>query len=382
MPVLLHVINDLATGGAQRILCGQAAGLDRARWRVHVASLEIVAGGALIEACRAAGVPVHPLRRAHEPRSFAVARLVALLRTLSPDLVHTHLAAADVAGRTAARLAQVPHVVTTFHNLSDWQEGRGRPLRRLERATLPLADRIVTVSDAVRDALLCVEPGLAARTVTVRNGVRVQALRPQPGDRTGARAEFGFAGGDFVVGVVARLEPRKGLDTLLDATARIAPERPHVRLLLVGDGPERRRLVALAERLGIRGRVRFAGDRRDVRRLLAAMDLFAAPSRTEALGIAILEALAAGVPAFGSRVGGIPEVIEDGVCGRLLPPGDAPAWARALSALSTDRSELTRLADGAARRARLFSLEASVAALERVYDELLGQPPRALAEAA
>lgn len=381
---VLFVINDLALGGAQRIVLHQATHLDRERFAPTVASFEFDPGGDLVPAFAAAGIPIHRLRAPGESPLLGMLRLRRLLVDLEPALVHTHLAAAGVLARVAARWQKVPRVVTTLHNLSDWEEKRGSPLRWLDRRTLPLADAVVTVSDAIRLAVERVSPNLGPRTVTVHNGVPLESLAGTGRERDSARAALGYRPADFVVGAVARLDPRKGLDTLLDALALAEAERPELRVLLVGDGPERERLEEQVQTLGITARVRMVRDRVEVRAMLAAMDLFAAPSRTEGLGVAIIEALAAGIPVLGSAVGGIPEVVEDGVCGRLLSPGTPRIWARSLVELAGRPPELARWAEAAPARARHFSVEASGIALESLYDRLLGisRPEAAEARAA
>ena len=370
---LLYVINDLTVGGAQRALFGQTEMLDRDRFDVHVASLELAPGGTLAAAFREAGVAIHLLASASEPFGLAPLRLRALIHRLEPEIVHTHLAAAGIAGRVAARGARVPHVVTTLHNVSDWTERLWHPLRVIARATLPLAARICAVSDAVRDAVACVSPKLAERTLTLRNGVAIERFRPPPGGRATARAQLGLAPADFVVATVARLEPCKGIDTLLRAAAHAAPRAPTLQLLIVGDGRDRGRLEALVDALGIAACVTFTGTRSDVPWLLAAADLFAVPSHSEGLGVAAIEALAAGLPVLASNVGGLPEIVEDGVCGRLLPPGSPAAWAAAIATSASAPEELASWRAAATRRAARFTIEASVAELERLYATLRGE---------
>lgn len=379
---VLYVINDLELGGAQRVLVQQACALDRDAWRPEVASLERLAGGPLATELEQRGVPVHRLRAAHEPSWTAFARLEACVRSTAPAIVHTHLALAGVAGRVAARRAGVPYVVSTLHNLSDWQERRHHPLRVLDRATLPLADQIVAVSDAVRNAMTAACPALAARAITVRNGVDVARFATTPEENRSARQALGFAPGDVVVGAVARLDPRKGLDTLIEAVAQAARLVPAIRLLVVGEGRERERLERQALDRGIASRVRWAGHRGDVRPYLAAMDVFAAPSRSEGLGVAIIEAMAAGVPVLGSDVGGIPEVLAGAEAGLLLPADHAPGWADALAALARDPSTRARMGAAASRHARRFSTHASDAALAALYTGLAGVLPARHAEAA
>jgi len=158
---------------------------------------------------------------------------------------------------------------------------------------------------------------------------------------------------------------------LVRAMARASGATRALRLHVVGDGPERAALEGLARAHAIAGRVHFAGRDRDVRGHLAACDLFAAPSRSEGLGLAVIEALAAGVPALGARVGGIPELLAGASSARLLPPDDETAWSAALLELSGDHAMRAAMARAAPAWAGRFSLGASVASLEALYGELL-----------
>jgi len=379
---VLHVVNDLHLGGAQRMVGSQAVALHHAGFDVRVASLELVAGGPLADEIEADGVRVHRLRSPGEPRLLALSRLPSLMRVFGPDLVHTHLAAAGITGRLLARRAGVGRVVSTLHNLSDWQERRAHPLRLLDRRTLPLADAVVAVSDVVRSAFVRACPRLAARAVTIRNGVDLAAFARTRTLRGLARPAFGLEAEDLVVAVVARLDRRKGLDVLVEALRLAVARGAPLRLLVAGDGPERASLDSLARARGVASRIHWLGHQSDVRPCLAAADVLASPSRTEGLGVAVIEALAAGVPVLAARVGGLPEVLEGASCGLLLPPDDPAGWAAALVALAADRGTLARMAAAAPAHAARFSIEASSHALERLYDGLLGTAPAARVEAA
>lgn len=368
---VLSLVNDWQPGGAQRVAVAQAMALDRTRYESELVSLEIVPGGRAAEPAQVAGLKTHRLRAPGESLATAAWRLAQLLRHDPPAVLHTHLAAAGIVGRALARATgrQAPRLVATLHNASDFEERRETWLRRLDRRTLAACPRIVCVSAAVQEAFARARPGLAERTVVVHNGIDVLAFRPDPAARAETRSALGYAPAHVVLGAVARLERRKGLDFLLEVGAIACARVPGLRLLLVGDGPERAELEARASAPALLGRVTFVGAREDVRPYLAAMDLFAAPSRSEGLGVALIEALAAGRPVLGANVGGIPEIVEDGVCGRLLPGGDLEAWALAIVALAGDPAERARLAAAAPLRAAAFTLAGSAQHLAAVYDE-------------
>ncbi len=222
---------------------------------------------------------------------------------------------------------------------------------------------------------------LGARTSVLHNGADLSGYRDLAGMRHAAREVLGYRSGAFVVGAIARLDPRKGLDVLLEAASAALPRLPGLEVLIVGDGAERSRLVALSHERGLHTRVRFAGEHSDVRPYLAAFDLFAAPSRSEGLGIALVEALAAGVPVAGSRVGGIPEVLAQGEAGWLVEPTVA-AWTEALVTASRDTATREHFAHVGPQAAEAFSLEHMREVLAAAYRDVLGEAERTHWEAA
>ncbi|OGL01419.1 MAG: hypothetical protein A3E31_16510 [Candidatus Rokubacteria bacterium RIFCSPHIGHO2_12_FULL_73_22] len=164
--------------------------------------------------------------------------------------------------------------------------------------------------------------------------------------------------------------PVKGFDLLVEALPRLAAEVPSARVLLVGDGPERAALEARARALGVAARLHVTGATPEVAAHLAAADVLAAPSRNEGMGRALVEAMALGLPVVATAVGGIPAVVEDGGCGRLVPPGDADALAAALAGLGRDARLRETLGRAAVVRAEAFSSEVALARMRAVYDAL------------
>jgi glycosyltransferase involved in cell wall biosynthesis len=285
----LHVITGLGVGGAEhqlRLL------LKRLPHECEVVTL--TNPGPVADAIRASGTPVHVLGMRGNRDLTAVARLAALMRAGRFDVVHTHLYRACVYGRIAARLAGVPHVVATEHSLGDGLiEGRPttRAVRSLYLATERLGQATIAVSGAVSQRLQ--DWGVRRdRIQVVPNGIDAAELCYDPTLRRAARARLGIAGDAQVVGAIGRLVPTKGFDVLIRAMAAV----DGATLLVVGDGPERGALQNLARELGLGDRAVFAGATPYPREMLSAMDVFAAPSTQETFGMAVLEALAAGLP--------------------------------------------------------------------------------------
>ena len=248
-------------------------------------------------------------------------RLARWIRHTGADVLHTHHLGPFLYGAAAARLAGVPHVHTEHsHEIYDAPRRRALGRRMDDHAT------VVAVSEEIASWR---ESVLGRRCIVVPNGVPVPPPATAEG-RARARAVLGVAEPDVVVGCVARLAPEKDHRTLLGALHAALPTAPRLRLILVGDGPERAALTSLASELGLADRVTFLGARSDVADLLPGLDLFTLASRREGLPLSLLEALAAGVPAVTTAVGEMPRVLEGGG-GRTAPAGDAAQLAEMLA---------------------------------------------------
>ncbi|WP_326696089.1 glycosyltransferase [Streptomyces sp. NBC_01754] len=324
---VLHVITGLGVGGAEQQL--------RLLLRHLPARCDVVTltnPGAVAEGLRSDGVRVRHLGMRGNRDVTAVPRLARLVRDGGYDLVHTHLYRACVYGRIAAGLAGTASVATE-HSLGR-EEIEGRPLTRGTRALYLRTERLgsatVAVSDTVAGRLR--DWGVpAARIHTVPNGVDAAAFRFDGGRRRAVRARLGLPGDAFVVGGVGRLVPGKRFDVTLRAVAAL----PGAWLLLAGDGPQAGPLRALAGRLGVADRVRFAGEcgvdgAPDVPAVLGAMDVFVSASREESFGLAVVEALSAGLPV----VHGPCPAVDD------LPAGQVPDGATRLRSRADPTAEL------------------------------------------
>jgi glycosyltransferase involved in cell wall biosynthesis len=303
------------------------------------------------------------------------AQLVRLMRTLRPHVVHTHTAKAGTLGRLAARVARVPVVVHTYHGHvfhGYFSPGRTRIFLAIERALARGTDCLLAVSETVRRELLELRVGTPDRFRVMPLGldldpfVRADAVRGQ------LRAELGLAPEVPVVAIVARLVPIKAHEVFLRAARLVREAVPASRFLVVGDGERRVALEALAAELGLGDSVRFLGWRRDLDRIYADASVVALTSRNEGSPVSLIEAMAAACPVVATRVGGVPDLVEEGVTGCLAPPDDPGALAIPLIALLGDAGR--RQALGAAARARVlpaFSAQRLVDDVDRLYRELL-----------
>ncbi|WP_245592569.1 glycosyltransferase [Actinomadura rifamycini] len=368
---VLHVITGLEHGGAERQL---ALLLPHLPPDVACEVVSLTRTGTVGAEIAAAGVPVHELGMGGNRDLAALPRLVRLIRRGRYDVVHTHLYRACVYGRLAARLAgsgprrTPPRIIATEHSLGDGHlEGRRttRGVRALYLATERLGSLTIAVSPTVARRLYAW--GVAPeRVVVVPNAVDAAAFAFDPARRTAARAALGLAPGEPVVGAVGRLVPTKRFDLLVDALAR--PALAGVRLLIVGDGPQRHALDRIAAARGVADRVVLAGGTADVAGALAAMDVLAAPSVQETFGLGVLEGLAAGLPVLYTACPALDDLPSGEAPGarRLPPAADADRWsaelarllpsgARARAAVPPAVARRHAVADQAARLARLYA---------------------------
>lgn len=366
-----YLIDKLHRAGAQVHLGQLASSLDREVFEPEVVCL--LAGGPVASGLHEDGVPVEVLGlgRLYAPRALAsLLRLARRLRSRRVDVLHTYLVSANVYGSLAGRLAGVGAVVTSRRDMGFSRNSR---LRLVEEWLVnPLVDKVVAVSPAVAEATRR-ERGLRDdQVITIPNGVDLErfdaARHPRLEARARALREWGLADDEGTVGAIGHLSPVKGHADLLEAAARIVARHPRTRFFLVGDGPLRAALEAQARRLGLGERVVFAGAREDVARFLALLDVVVLPSHTEGLSNVVLEAMAMARPLVATSVGGNPDVLRDGVSGRLVPARDPEALAAAIVGLLEDPGKARAMGREARRVVeREFSRKRMVEAHEALY---------------
>ena len=363
----VRVVEVMATGtngGAQEHVYSLTTRLNPASYDVRVVSLS---HGSSVRRLEKAGVNVCVI---DEPDDrLAVQALAELLGPMEPEILHNHMYRAEVIGTRAALLlgekgCKRPAVISTIHS----SRVRCADDRQALRQLTPLMDRLIVVSRAIEHKIR--EEGRTGAPVSlIYNGVDLQRYNHQQPCCT-LHEDYGIPEASPIVGVVARLEAEKGHRTLIEAWPLVLAAHPEAWLLVVGEGSERDSLEAQAASLGISGRVVFTGRREDVPAVTAALDISVLPSYREAQGLSVLEAMALSRPVVASEVGGIPEMIENGVSGLLVPPNDHVALADAIVRLLSDHP----YADMIAKRGHdlvhdRFCIEMMVNSIETLYDE-------------
>jgi len=364
---VLVLIKGLGRGGAEQLLVSAAPYLDRSRFDYEVAYV-LPWKDALVDELGRQGLGTWCLgdgRRAAWP-----ARLRSLVRAHRIDLVHAHLPYAAIGARVGLAGPGRPRLVYTEHNV--WQSYKP-PTYWANLLTFSRTDHVFAVSDMVRSSIRY-PAGLRWLRLppleTLYHGLDRAAIEGHPA-ADGVREELGIPAHAPVVGTVANFRHTKGHGYLLRAAELVRRSLPEVRFLLVGQGPLEAEVRREAERLGLGETVIFAGFREDVPRLTAAIDVFALSSVHEGLSIALMEAMALGKPPVVTRVGGLPELVEDRRQGLLVPPADPPALAAGILAVLQDPDLRSRMGEAARRRAAEFDIRTAVGRMEQVYQQLL-----------
>lgn len=365
---ILHVLPNFGTGGAERMAVHLMLRLLHDGFRVAAVSLYDRQGTDLETLLDREGIPVWYLgkRPGFDPRMYP--RLAGVLRVFRPGVVHTHLYVLRyLLPLVFLRRCQV--WLHTVHNLAEKEVDEvGKWVHRI-------AFRLGVVPVAIaREVAKSIERVYALKDVAlIPNGIPVAqyALETQIGKAW--RAKEGFGEGELLLVSVARLSPQKGHEVLIRAFSLAASSFPHMRLLLVGEGPLRAELEKLVRALGIEDRVRFLGLRTDIPQILVASDVFVLASWWEGNPLSVMEAMAAGKPVLATAVGGVPELVLDGVSGFLVPPGDVEGMAQAMLMLAQNAHLRSRMAWEASEQARArFDVSVMVRQYEALYDRLLG----------
>jgi glycosyltransferase involved in cell wall biosynthesis len=369
MRIAYYLVDHTAIGGIQTHLVTLATAVSRLGHEAHVILPETAVLDPLVPQLEEGGVAVHRLpaspvgRRA---RLAFFAQLVRLLRHLRPDVLHIQqsIPGYDQKAPLAARLARVPITLITEHDFP-------RPLSRLRTRLAPLTSRLVdgviTVSNFSRQ-LLTNNPYPQDKIAVVYNGINLHEFqceaeqkRPFPTQRT-----------HFTIGYLGRLEPHKGIDDLLHAAALLLPSLPNLHLEISGNGPERHSLETLAHQLGIADHVHFLGRVPNAADFLRQLDIFVLPSRFEAFGLVAAEAMVVGTAVIVSNAGGLPEVVNNGQTGLVVPQDHRPALAKAIAQLAKNPAQRHQLAQaGQYRATTCFSAERMAQETVQLYQKTL-----------
>jgi glycosyltransferase involved in cell wall biosynthesis len=367
-------------GGAERVAMDIATRLDQTRFE------SVFCASRYWEGARSDGVR-DAERRMDEAgvRYFGLGRrsptdlhrwlpLRGILRRERFDVIHSHMFGSNAWGTVIGRLARTPVIVAHEHTWSF----EGKPLRRfVDREVIGRrADVFIAVSRDDRRKMIEIEGVNPEKILHVPNGI----APPPPPSGADLRAELGIPAGAPLIGTVSVLRPQKALDVFIRASADLLRDDPDLRVLLAGDGPLRGELTELVQSLGVQDRLLMLGYRSDASDVMAALDVAVSSSTFEGSPLAVMEYMESARPIVATRVGGVPDLIEDGVHGLLVEPGDQPALTAAIRRMVSDREAARRMGEAARERRRHeFTVELMVRRLEALYERLVagaGPPER------
>lgn len=376
---VLFVVPHMAVGGAERHAATLLTGFDRERFAGSLLCLQQQGGpGTNLEAVRAAGLPTVELRRSKRDVAGMLLDLVRHLRRERPDVVILRGFNAETLGRIAGVLARVPRLAVWVHNCGD-VDPHSAARRAVDKVLARVTDAVYGVAHAQKPYITGELGHDGDKVRIVHNGTDLGWTTPEPAGRdTDLAHALGIADDELVIGTAAVMRPEKDQATLLRAFRHVADARPDVRLVLAGDGRERPRLEALTDELGLRERVLFLGHRDDVPRLLRVFDVFTLSSKTvECFPMSVLEAMSAGLPAVCTDVGGVAEMVDDGVTGRVVPREDPEALAAAFLEVLADPARARAMGLAGRRRVREeFTLQRSIDRAQAVIEETAGRSVR------
>lgn len=370
---VLHLRDTEEIGGPGKTILETHRAIDRARFSLHLGVF--LTGGErgdtpFVNAARQCGLPVHLIRGATRYDPGMVLEVVRLVRQHQIDVLHAHESKSDIIAYLASRVRRIP-LTTTLHG---WivNSRKQRVLTALDKRVVSGFDRVIAVSSEIRREALA--HGVAPhRICVVHNAIALD--RYQPTGRRGFLDDWiGRALKRPVITTLGRLSPEKGHADFLHALAKVASVGTRLSAVLLGDGPERSRLMRLASELGLEGCVHLPGHTEQPARALEDSDLMVLPSHREGLPNAALEALAMQVPVLATAVGGTPEVIVDGETGRLVPPRSPALLAAGIEDFLVNPGPWRRLAACGREVVRTrFSFEARTRTVESIYMDLVGR---------
>lgn len=363
---ILYIIEGGFPGGAELNLLTVIREIDKTRYQIRVCLFK--PSVILEEELRELGVPVFILNFVIKYDIFSILRLSRFMLQEQIDIVHTSLYVSNTFGRIAAILARVPIIIAWEHGETAKQPSRHCKINRiLARFT----NCIIACSKAVKEKIIAIEgiPGYKIRVIY--NCVDLDKFNPLV-DTSAIKSQLGIKSDEILIGSVGRLDKVKGQEYLIEAMPQIIKVYPKIKLLLVGKGSLESYLVSTISYLNIKDRVILTGYRRDIPKIMNALDIYICPSLNESLGVSIIEAMSLKKPVIATRVYGIPEVVVENQTGYLIPPKDIDSIVKFVINLLADPEKMRQMGEAGFERVKArFSSGLIIKEIEALYKELL-----------
>ncbi|MBL8100208.1 MAG: glycosyltransferase family 4 protein [Anaerolineales bacterium] len=372
---IVYMIDGLGWGGAERLMIPILSNINKKKFNVRVCVLQNKDGNPVANELREIGINVDMLSVRHLRDLTAIPRIKSYLQRVKTDLLHAQLEFATVLGGLAAKSLHIPSVVT-LHTIPENEEGLKSNIHLiLENFILRnFIDRVVSVSEETQRFYLRTAKLSNKKSCVIYNGIDVNKYSVNASDHSQVLKEFDIPPTAVVLTTVAVLREPKGIQYMIQAMPALVNANPQIYYLIVGGGEYFESLQNEVKNLGVDKNVRFAGARKDIPSILSASDLFVLPTLTEALPTVLAEAMAANLPIVASRVGGVPEMIQDGINGKLIEPANPEILAAVCLEMLNDRQSLRQMGIAGGKIAEeKFNIKSQVQQLQDLYNQLMLQ---------
>ncbi|MBU1087430.1 MAG: glycosyltransferase [Candidatus Omnitrophica bacterium] len=364
---IFHLITGLERGGAEILLTEFLPLLSKDKFEVSVGYLR--GKGTLARVIEAKGIKAYCFGMRSRYDLLVLMKITKFIKKNRFDIIHTHLIDADIFGFFAARLAGVPVVLSTKHNTDNFRKTKSLAVF-LDSLIANLSNRIIAVSNSVRDFMVKYQKISPSKITVVRNGIDFKKFL-SGNDKSKIREKLNLNSQAFIVGTVARFDEQKGHIYLVEAIPRILDKINNVYFLFVGEGVLRQQIENRVKMLNIENNVKFFNAIDNVSDVLHSLDLFVLPSVWEGFGLVLLEAQAAEVAVIASDIDGIKEVIEDGETGILVPPANSEVLADRIIQVLSDKNLRNRLSvNGQNSVKERFDIKVMTKKIESIYKNL------------
>lgn len=365
---IMYIIDDLLIGGAQKVLLNTIKGINKKKYKILVISL--FDGEGMQNQIEAAGAQVIFLHMAHKYDVVSFIKLIRIIKKNNISIVHTHLALANFIGRLAAKLAGVKIIIATIHNYFYHQKILNL---LIDKTMYHFSSIIICVSEDLKKWYISKAKVNGVKLITIHNSIDLNEFNFSA-DKQNTRKNFGIHNENIILGNIQPIRKANNQRLLISAVAKILKTHNNIKLLVVGDGPEKINLEKFVIRLGLQNNIVFLGFKRNLSEIYSVIDIFVSCPLYESFGMVILEAMAMKKPVISTRVGGIPEVVLENESAVLVESENVNELSSAIISLIEDKDKQNYMGlIGRKRAEKLFSLETIGNKIDALYEKQLSQ---------